>query len=122
MVRADDSKFLLYIEPTHDQRSADPVNDEYTQILRLAMSEARKGTANYSDVGKEEVFSEGHGYRGWHTCSDGTFSDNHDYQLPNGLITNSLCIHYLTWYRSAVSHHDWEKLDGLMRHYGRVNF
>jgi len=127
MVRDDKTKFLLYMEPELDKKSQIAINDEYTTLLRAAMVDAKKGTSNYKDPGlPDPVFNEGKTY--WpmlgipagHTCSDGIKSTNYDLLLPGGYITNSLCVHYMMFFRSSITHNDWEKLKDLQRVYGRV--
>lgn len=123
MHRADNSSFLLYIEPKIEDKSETPVFDEYDRVLRLAMQDAIPGCANYSDEGDEvEVrFAKECSYRGVHTNCDGTTSSSQDYLLPNGMVTNSLCIYYLNWFRKAIPATEMAKLDELMRFYGKVD-
>lgn len=121
MVISDkNKKYLLFIEPTIEQRSGAPINDEYTMLLRLALSEAEFGTSNRdkSDA-KEEMFYTFRRYNSVYTCCDGIKSTNYDIKLRNGLITHSLCVHYLMWFRPAIPISDWDKLKDLQRHYGR---
>jgi hypothetical protein len=113
MKRNDQSPYLLYIEPKKEQKSDHPVEDELLYALEKAMEEALRGSARYSDLEDNGSFREGSGYRGSHTCDDGKSSDNHDYLLPNGLITNSLAPYYLAWYRRAVPMNDIKKLEML---------
>jgi DNA-directed RNA polymerase subunit H (RpoH/RPB5) len=121
MHRNDKSAFLLYIEPKIEQKSLLPMEDEYTVLMRMALEDSKLGRANYNDPGVPEVnFKEGFGWKGWHTNCDGVRSSNQDYLLPNGLVTNSLCVHYLLFYRAAIEVHDWDKLKELQKFYGRV--
>lgn len=113
MHREDNSRFVLYIEPRKEEKLTEPVDDELTRKLKKAFAQAIEGSANYSRVGEPERFSEGNGYRGWHNAEPGVNSDNHDYLLPNGLITNSLCIHYVRWYRNSIPACDMLKLQTL---------
>lgn len=117
MNRIDDSRYLLYIEPKKDKKSDFPVEDELLIALEKAMSEAKEGTAGYSDLTDTGSFVEHEGYKGIHSCDDGKSSSNHDYLLPNGLITNSLAPYYLTWYRREVSPQDIAKLKRLVQWY-----
>src|SRR5262249_12137458 len=38
----------------------------------------------------------------FHECVCGARSTNRDYRLPNGEVTNSLCVHYVAHHRSEV--------------------
>jgi len=73
------------MEPTQ-QKSTEPIDDKYTEIMQKAFDNAVSGTANYSSIDKEERFTEGSGYRGIHRCSCGETSGNKDYLLENGMI------------------------------------
>jgi hypothetical protein len=37
------------------------------------------------------------------------------------LITNTLALHYLAWFRKAIPEADFKKLEELQRFYGRVD-
>jgi hypothetical protein len=65
MNRIDNSRFLLYIEPKKESKSETPINDEITEIMKVAFSESKSGAANYSRIGELEQFSND-GWRGWH--------------------------------------------------------
>ena len=118
MNRDDKSKFFLFIEPKKEDKSATPIEDEITRFISFAMRKAVTGTSNYSTVGEKEHFSPKSGYRGSHTTDCGEHSDNKDYELENGLITNSLCTFYFRWYRSSIHKNDWSKLIELGKFYG----
>lgn len=118
MVRDDKSKFLLYIEPHPDEKLSEPVDDVVTNVMELAFSKSRAGVANYSQRGEEERFRTGSGYKGVHGNGDGKRSTNNDYLLENGMITNSLCVYYLQWYRNSICENDWLKLQQLAKYYG----
>ena len=118
MHRNDKSKYLLYIEPKKEEKLTYPINDELTSLMELALSKAEEGSANYSDIESNGNFRVGSGYRGSHRTEDGKSSDNHDYLLENGLITNSLCVYYVKWYRNSIHDNDWMKLKSLADFYG----
>lgn len=80
-----DDQHLLFIEPKLPKEAV-PIDDKFTKIMLLAYQYSEKIDRT----------------RGWHTCSCGEWSSNCSYKLPNGLITNSLCVHYLMWHRSEV--------------------
>ena len=42
MHREDDSLYLLYIEPTKEQKSQEPVEDELVSLLETALEEAKE--------------------------------------------------------------------------------
>jgi hypothetical protein len=118
MVRNDTSKFLLYIEPKASEKLKSPIIDDVTKLIDHAFGKAVSGSASYSDINDLESFRVKGGWRGWHTCDDGEDSDNHDYLFENGMITNSLCIHYIMWFRNSIGYNDWIKLQKLGEYYG----
>ena len=79
---------LLFIEPTKG-KSAVPVLDEYTMRMKAAW-----------DV---RLVSE-HSWRGFHVCVCGAWRDNKDHYVGRGfgIVTNSLCLHYLAWHREEI--------------------
>jgi hypothetical protein len=79
-------KGLLYIEPTQPA-SAEPMLDQLTQKMAAAFCKAR-----LSEWGS----------RGLHECVCGALSTSRDYLLPNGDVTNWLCVHYVAHHRSEV--------------------
>ncbi len=139
MKRDDDSIFLLWLEPRASEKLKEPVNDELTALMERALSHAREGTSDYSDdthidaekliqgnpAIKSEVdrlrkigfFSERYSYGGVHITECGQKSTNVDYMLVNGMITNSLAIFYLRWYRNSIPENDMIKLQKLKEFY-----
>jgi len=118
MHRNDKSRFLLYIEPKKEEKLKVPINDELTELMEMAMRKSTEGAANYSDindvVGK---FKKGNGWKGDHGTDCGECSSNHDYLLNNGLITNSLSVFYVKYYRNSIHENDWIKLKQLGDYY-----
>jgi len=111
MHRIDNSKFLLYIEPTIDQKSKLPVNDNITKVVELALNKSIKGVAHYSDIDDDgSKFRKGGGWKGWHTTDCGQRSSSNDYLLGNGMITNNLCVFYLQYYRNAIPESEMNKV------------
>ncbi|MFB3056080.1 MAG: hypothetical protein ACE1ZQ_02820, partial [Ignavibacteriaceae bacterium] len=98
-------------------KSKEPINDEITEIMSACLNHSKKGTANYSDIDMIEVFKEGGGWRGMHRTECGQRSDNHDYQLKNGMITNSLCVFYLQYYRHVIPTIEMKKVMDLVDYY-----
>ena len=91
-----DTNGLLMIEPQRPA-SATPVIDEMT----------RKMTAAYRQSTPSQ-----HGYRGVHVCKCGAMSDNRDHYV-NGVLTNSLAVHYLAHHRDEVPETELEKVRNL---------
>jgi hypothetical protein len=133
MHREDNSKYLLYIEPPAQDKLQEPINDELTQLMEMALSKAERGTANYSnlqDLGdgtdwthKDKTyrvtsFRKGSGYKGTHRTECGERSSNTDYLLENGMITNSLAPFYLKWYRYSIPETEMKKVLQLKEFYG----
>ena len=77
---------LLYIEPGQPA-SATPVIDPITRKMCAAFRKSRR--SDYA-------------CGGIHNCFCGACSSDCDYHLPNGDLTNSLCIHYLAHHRAEV--------------------
>ena len=78
-------KGILYIEPSPTTQSQ-PVIDELTRKMTAAYRQSMRGPA----------------FRGIHTCACGAHSDNCEHILPNGVETNSLCMHYLAYHRDEI--------------------
>lgn len=90
-----DADGLLMIEPTWT--ATDPLVDRRTMRMAAAMDHA--------------VASE-HGYRGVHVCMCGVKSGNRDLYI-DGVLTNSLAVHYLAWHRKDVPAAELAKVDAL---------
>lgn len=99
-------KMLLYIEP-QQLKSDTPIIDDLTTKMAAAFTGYKSG------VGYDGQFTEGVGTLGWHTCACGARSSSKDYLLPNGYITNSLCLHYLAWHRNEVPQSELDKVASL---------
>ena len=112
MHRNDSSRFLLYIEPKKEEKLKKPIVDDLTLLITKAMSESIQGSANYSNINLPEEFYND-GFMGEHETDCGEESDNHDYLLKNDMITNSLSIFYVKWYRNSIHENDWKKLKQL---------
>jgi hypothetical protein len=128
MHRDDNSKYLLYIEPKKEDRLKNPIDDEYTQLMEMALSKSKKGASRYSDPDDDGVtfefrgktipsFQENTAYKGVHRTQCGEISSNCDYQLDNGMITNSLAPVYLRWYRYSIPVNDMLKMRELKEFY-----
>lgn len=117
MHRDDKSKFLLYIEPKKEEKLDNPIEDNLTKLMEIALSKAEKGTGSYSDITSDARFRTGSGYKGIHRTECGQTSSNNDYLLENGMITNSLAPFYLRWYRYSIPESDMIKLKELANFY-----
>jgi hypothetical protein len=80
------AKDLLFIEPLQPALSV-PLIDQLTRRMTAAYRSAEQSSG---------------GWCGVHVCSCGTHSTSRDYFLPNGEMTNSLCVHYLAYHREEV--------------------
>ncbi len=99
--------------------ATEPIDDNVTKLMKIALEEAEIGTANYSSPNEVEKFR-GSGWKGTHQCQCGERSSNHDYQLKNGMITNSLCVHYVSCHRDEICDNDILKLQELFEWYEKV--
>src|SRR5262249_20280009 len=88
---------LLFIEPSQDS-SPTPVIDDITRKMCASFRKARRSA--YS-------------YRGLHECMCGAHSTACDYHLPNGDLTNSLCVHYVAHHRAEVPSDQLARIDGF---------
>lgn len=123
MHRDDKSKYLLFIEPELKDKSAEPIDDEWTELMQKALNQSTPGGSGYSEVNCSGAFHVGNEFwfRGSHTNCDGVRSDCKDFLLQNGLITNSLCVHYLRYFRNNIGNNDWDKLRDLKEYYIQNN-
>ena len=118
MHRTDNSKFLLFIEPRKEDKLTNPIDDNLTAIMKHALEQAERGTSNYSSLDTEERFQIGGGWKGVHHTDCGERSENHEYLLENGMITNSLAVFYLRWYRKSIPGSEVKKILELAEFYG----
>ena len=78
------------------------MDDELSGMMRIALSEAISGVSNYVEPGLPPAFYECNGYKGYHRTDCGERSDCCDYLLENGMITHSLSVFYLLYYRNSI--------------------
>lgn len=100
---------LLYIEPKNECSSY-PIDDELTNIMMNEFFNAVRGTWHH----KSNTFRINNRWKGIHTSSCGARSTNRDYKLSNGMITNSLCIHYLRWHRDEIPESELDKVRSMI--------
>lgn len=117
MHRVDNSKYLLFIEPPISTKSLLPLNDEITITIQKALDEATKGVSRYSDIQDCGTFQENNSWRGIHLTACNTASSNCDYLLKNGMITNSLCVFYLQYYRDWIPKDEMNKVLQVVDYY-----
>lgn len=130
--------FLLFIEPANASQS--PIIDIYTRKMAAAFRAAKSGVSGYSR--EVASFCESLGvYKGIHLCEcDHASSSNADYMIcfdggevinlysdwrnfsegvedesdiVRGVITNSLCVHYVACHRDEVPVEQLEMILGL---------
>jgi len=119
MKRDDKSNYFLFLDPRPEDKSTEPVNDKLTALVQMAFDNSTEGTSRYSDPEDINTFRGGSGYKGIHLTRCGERSSNKDYLLENGLITNSLCVYYVRWYRNSISENDMIKLNQLKQFYSK---
>lgn len=78
--------YLLYLNPKQ-VGTREPVIDRATRRMTAAFRQAKKKRI---------------GYCGVHRCICDARSECYDYNLPNGMQTNSLCVHYLAHHRKEI--------------------
>jgi glutathione S-transferase len=88
---------LLFIEP-EQTATPTPVIDRITRKLCAAFRQAR-----------DSDWASG----GFHQCCCGAMSEDHDFHLPNGDLTNSLCVHYVAHHRSEVPQQQLARIDSF---------
>ena len=109
------SKYLLFIEPNSTEKLSVPFDDKLVELMKHALSKAKIGTAHYSNG--ELFFRENSSYKGFHSTDCNESSDNKDYLLENKMITNSLCVFYLQYYRYSISETEMNKIIELAEFY-----
>ena len=87
-----DNSHLMMIEPKN--QATHPIDDDLTAMAQKVFTSAKPTTR----------------YRGWHRCICGANSDNADWELPNGQITNSLLVHYVRYHRNEIPQSEIDKL------------
>jgi len=120
MHRVDNSRFLLFIEPKAEQKSKEPIDDEITKTVEICLKKGKTGVSNYGEIDKNEKFIDGLNedgdpvhYFGFHVTDCGEWSTCVDYLLGNGMITNSLCVFYLRYYRDVIPDSEMQKVMDL---------
>jgi hypothetical protein len=92
-------KYLLMIEPDQEGiPSEKPIEDELSRKVDFIFSKCKPST--YASAGT-------------HKTRCGKYSDNVDWILPNGIITNSLCKYYIKFYREYIPSSEIDKVNTL---------
>ena len=91
---------LLFIEPRLPPAEK-PIVDDLTRKIAGAYRESHE--PNFA-------------YCGFHECSCGALSDTTDHVLPNGTVTNSLCVHYVAYHRHEIPRTELAKIRKLSAH------
>jgi hypothetical protein len=94
-----DITHLLYIEPKLPP-SENPQHDEISKKYEYIIEQWGSDTPNKS-------------FRGFHLCSCGETSDNHDHTLKNNMHYNSLGLHYLLYHREEIPESEIRKINDL---------
>ena len=126
-------ELLLFVEP-ENAPSEEPVIDALTKKMVAAFRKGEKGLEVKKEKSKQmeekmgkvldiEViklpnnkiynFSRNNFYMGIHLCICGACSEAYNYLLPNGEITNSLCVHYLAFHREEISEEQLDRVKSL---------
>lgn len=93
------SAYFFMIEPDKvASPSPVPLEDELTAKVDFIFSKAKPSKT---------------GYRGFHQTRCGKRSDNRDWMLPGGIITNSLATYYIRHYREAIPQDEIDKVHTL---------
>ena len=104
---------ILYIHPKNTP-SEEPVEDELTELVRDNFEAA----VAIGCCGGNDSFITGTSFMGVHQCTGLTcdaYSESCDYLLPYGIITNSLCVHYIQYHRDEIPENELQKIRQLSR-------
>lgn len=92
------NKYWMQIEPDKD---GEPIkSNDHSFYLKVAQI--------FNLAEKSKIV-----YKGFHRTTCGKRSDNMDHVLPNGMITNSLCVYYAMYYRHLIPESEIEKTNKL---------
>jgi len=95
--------YVLMIEPDKEgEPSIKPLEDNLTLVMDKLMD-----MCTFHNIR----------YKGTHRTKCGKVSDNKDYVLPGGQITNSLATYYIRYYRPYIPHSEIEKIKLLSNEY-----
>jgi hypothetical protein len=113
MINTSD-KYFLQIEPNKDGPATAPINDELTEkvIFIYNCTVMPHGGMRYKGFHTVKRYD---GFHDIQLSKDGLesiwiSSDNADHYLPNGAITNSLCVHYVQYFRPYIPQIEIDKI------------
>lgn len=96
-------KYVMMIEPDKEGEKAEtPIEDNLTLTMEQLL--------NVCDYSQSR-------YKGIHVTKCGKWSDNKDWILPGGQITNSLAEYYMKYYRPYIPETEIEKVKKLAEEY-----
>src|SRR3972149_7861898 len=107
-MRITSDKVLLFIEPTRLGYWKANIDKHTIKVFH-----ALKNFVAYGTIGQNYNFIKDVYTKGYHVCECGSHSRCMDYLLSNGLITNSLCVHYLAYHRDEVPEIELKKIDTI---------
>lgn len=111
MIKSLDEGYLLFIHSSMN-RTMEPVIDNITRKMTAAFRKAEHGILKTDNINSRWIPHEKLGfYLGTHACrACGVSSSSHNYKLPDGFVTNRLCIHYLAFHRWEVPRDQLDKI------------
>jgi len=105
MIQLSDRYFLM-IEPDQEGiPSEKPIEDELSIKVDFIFSKCKASA--YASAGV-------------HKTRCGKYSDNVDWILPNGVITNSLCKYYIRFYREYIPSSEIAKISTLFDEFQKI--
>jgi len=110
-MKVETSNCMLYIHPTKKGLD-EPILDELTmKVLHAVRNKTAKGVLH-----QDGSFSKDISTKGVHhctACGGNIHSGSQDIMLPNGLITNTLAVHYVAKHRGELTQEDITKINTL---------
>lgn len=92
-------EYFMMIEPDQlSVKSPKPCDDDFVRKVKFIFNKCIPSKYNF---------------KGFHLTKCGKTSDNKDWILPNGMITNNLCIYYAEYYRHAIPESEIDKVNAL---------
>lgn len=101
---------LLYVDASHP--ATDPHDDDLTRGMQALLDEAKQNTGTFEK--RLCIFYKGRATMGGHKCCCGAASTNVDYLVAPGVVTNSLCVHYLQCHRDEIRSSDMDLVRELI--------
>jgi hypothetical protein len=114
MIITNSKVILLFIEPKNG-KSVLPVNDAETLFMEKLLTDATNDNLKSGVVMPNGIFVRGLSTKGLHQCVCGEYSHSRDYEIYDGIHTNSLATHYLRWHRGEIPETELDKIKFLMK-------